>query len=139
MSSYSYTKVDEQDFSVLLGKTLLSIVVIKDDDKYSDADDELIFLTDDYVEYVMYHEQDCCEHVYIEDICGDIDDLLNSQILLAEESSNHEDADNGSETWTFYKISTIKGSVTIRWCGRSNGYYSESVRFAKRLEKGEIQ
>ena len=95
------------------------------------SDSELIFenATD---RYVFSHHQDCCEHVYIESIVGDIQDLVNTPILIAEESTGDTPADSDaspcdSYTWTFYKFVTFKGYVDIRWLGESNGYYSESV------------
>lgn len=84
----------------------------------------------------MHLDQDCCESVSIEDICGDIDCLLGCPILMAEETSTSSsiygstiECHDDSFTWTFYKIATINGYVTIRWYGESNGYYSESVDF----------
>lgn len=101
-------------FESLVGKTFKSVV---------NSGDKLDFETIDGEKYKMFHQQDCCEHVSIEDIVGDLNDLIGSPILAASETSNQGD----SQTWTYYSIATIKGAVSIRWYGESNGYYSESV------------
>ncbi len=110
----------------LIGKTLIKI------DK---TGEEIIFHTSDNVAYKMSHCQDCCESVIVEDVCGNLDDLLNTPIVQAFEKTNTDENPPGvkmeyqeeSFTWTFYTLSTTKGTVTIRWYGSSNGYYSESV------------
>ena len=108
---------------VLLGKTLTKI------EKKDNA--ELFFHTTDGEIYKMYHEQNCCESVEIEEVVGDLEDLVGSPITMAEETSQEGESDWGSQTWTFYKFATNNGYVTIRWLGESNGYYSESVDFVK--------
>lgn len=120
---FRYGNYDTQDISVLLGKTITKIEGEKGGEK-------LVFECEDGSVYGMFHEQDCCEEVYLEDIVGELDDLLNSPVLMAEKVSNEGDCKWGSCTWTFYKLATIKGYVTLRWYGESNGYYSEDVTFA---------
>lgn len=117
----------------LIGKTLTSAAVNGDKDRIS-------FEASDGSEYVMYHDQDCCESVYVEDVCGDLSDLVGSPILEAEKVVSANEWPEGIEkpqytddsyTWTFYKLGTNKGRVTVRWFGSSNGYYSEGVKFAE--------
>ena len=121
------------DVSVLKGKTLSDIRIVKD---YDCEDVEIHFTTECGEVYKMYHQQSCYERVYIEDICGDLQDLIGSEILIAEEvegeiPADFEDRYHESYTFTFYKFATRKGYVDIRWFGESNGYYSESVDFVK--------
>lgn len=92
--------------------------------------DEEFIITTVQGDFVFTHFQDCCECVQIEDITGDIQDLVGHPLLLAEEVSSEDEpapANPDSYTWTFYKFATIKGYVDVRWLGESNGYYSESV------------
>jgi len=90
---------------------------------------ELIFVRNDGRKIKMCHWQDCCEQVDIVDICGDLSDLIGSPITLAEvrTEDDPECDDYGIGMFTFYEIATIKGSVTIRWHGSSNGYYGVGV------------
>jgi len=131
----SLAKMEFANFEDLLGKTLLHVDVNGED--YND--DYIKFVTTEGETFVMYHEQECCESVSIESIEGEISCLIGNPILLAEEvteSGKIDDEDDWgcSQTWTFYKLATIKGYVDIRWNGSSNGYYSESVDFVKLLQ-----
>ena len=114
------------NISELLGKTISKIDI-------NDERDRIGFTLDTGKKYVMYHSQSCCESVSIEDISGDINDLIGSPLTMAEETSNSEGVSKSewhdSWTWTFYKLATVNGYVTIRWYGQSSGYYSESVDF----------
>lgn len=93
-------------------------------------DDELHFYLQNGKHYMFYHEQDCCESVTIEDIVGNLDDLVGSPLTMAEETIRQSDDEcEDSYTYTYYKFATAKGYVTVRWYGTSNGYYSESVDF----------
>lgn len=119
-----------KQFSDLKGHVIESIT--------GEVGDEVITITlTDKSKFILYHGQDCCEVVSVEDIVGDLKDLIGTPLTMAEEVTNDETFDDSrinykyieSFTWTFYKLATNRGYVTIRWFGRSNGYYSESVDF----------
>ena len=57
----------------LLGKTLTEIVHNKGAHKTWDNSEELIFCCSDGEYYAMFHDQDCCEYVNLEEIVGDLD------------------------------------------------------------------
>lgn len=124
-----YDVSDHVPIETLKGKTLKSVETNKDMD-------EIVFTCTDGSRYLMYHEQDCCEYVYIESVDGEMIRLVGQEILVAEERTSHDGPPDSytpddSFTWTFYTLRTNLDSVTIRWFGESNGYYSESVDFAE--------
>ena len=109
----------------LVGKTLTAVT--------QNGNDSIDFESDTGERWQMRYEPDCCASCSIEDICGDLADLVGSPIVMAEVSTNQDDPkpDADSFTWTFYKLATVKGYVTIRWYGESNGYYSETASFVR--------
>jgi hypothetical protein len=116
-----------REFRELTGKTIVEI-------SGAEYGSECIKIrTEDGKNFQLKYYADCCASASVEDVCGDIADLVGSPILMAEEVSNSDslkpELEGESFTWTFYKLATIKGSVTIRWFGSSNGYYSESATF----------
>lgn len=75
----------------------------------------------------------------VEDVVGDLSDLVGKPMVMAEMVEHVCKNPDGIEipeyqdsfTWTFYKLATVNGYVTIRWYGESNGYYSETVDFVE--------
>lgn len=136
----------EVPFSTLQGLTLTEIVGMER------GYDRITFATSDGRSFLMSHHQDCCESVLVEDVEGDVSDLLNTPITFAEEISSDSllnttiaaeeislkvtqfPDDYASTTWTFYRICTVRGHAVIRWLGTSNGYYSERVSFEELLD-----
>lgn len=118
-------------FSELLGKTIVNISGLQV------GSYKVVFETDDGYIYVMFHNQECCEEVCIKDVCGNVEDLLNAPIRIAEEKEGELKTDeDGDSMFTFYTLATIKGYVDIQWLGSSNGWYSIGVSLG-RLKKKE--
>ena len=94
------------------------------------SDEYFQILTDDCI-YIFYHEYSCCESVWLTQVDGISDKLIGSRIVIAEVVTDEKDTEHGHITWSFYKIGTNKGMIDFRWCGESNGYYSETVDLVK--------
>ncbi len=120
-------KTTYPNFNELVGEKITEVRI---EEHY--YDETIVFETESGSMYYLYHVQDCCESVSIEDIDNDLQKLVGTTVIEAELSYNHEDSSDGSQTWSFYKITNDNADhFTIRWYGESNGYYSETVTFKK--------
>jgi len=125
-------------FEDLKGKTILYINISEDKECME-------FGCDDGFRYRLMYHHDCCANCEIIDICGDLEDIIGSPLVVAELVTHKDENPEGvkipeytdiSFTWSFYKLDTTKGGVTIRWYGSSNSYYSEKVTLGKLLSDG---
>ncbi len=86
--------------------------------------EKIVFQMADGWRFELYHEQECCETVWLEDINGDLNDLVGTPIIVAEKRSRFdEDSEDDSKTWTFFCFRTTKGTVDVSFAGTSNGCY----------------
>ena len=100
--------------------------------RYLDSEDYLVFVEADLSAiHIFAHQRECCESVWLEDITGDLNDLIGKPLLMAELVMEDKDDYEKDlyELWSFYKFATLKGNVTLRWIGNSNGYYSIDVNY----------
>ena len=95
----------------------------------TDDKSELVFENDEFI-FMFYHESDCCEDVQVEDVVGDLNDLVGKPLDIVE-VVHHDSEFNPPD------VEPVKGWVDVRWLGESNGYYSESVHF-KGVRKHEM-
>lgn len=126
LSSYC-DGMDAVEPPIMRGLTMASVEV-------DQTKESMLFTSTCGRQFLFRHDQDCCERVAIDDIAGDLPDLVGYTLLVSEEVSSLDgfvdtvhDSYDDSHTWTFYKFATVKGYVTVKWLGESNGYYSESV------------
>lgn len=121
-----WQSIDDVSIVNLVGRTIETIEGLTKGSKI------VAFGCTDGTVFFMHHVRDCCEDVDIEDIVGDVADLIGTPVLTANENVSKGGSSEQCSTWTatHYDIATIKGNVTIRWIGASNSYYSESVDFS---------
>lgn len=123
-------------YDMLLGRTIEDIDFVNDRGGYLV---EMILTMKNGDQYKFYHQHECSESVFIEDIIGDLDTITGIPLRMAEEVIYKNETPEWVNRdpyypyrWTFYKFATIKGYVIIRWLGQSNGRCSMDVRFAEK-------
>lgn len=111
------------DIKSLIGETLSYI---------DDCGDQIVLTTVSGRKIRIYHEQECCESVRVEDTEGNWQELIGKVIIDID-----EDIESGELGVYEYYTKTnltfkVDGATVIsKWIGESNGYYSESVDFAE--------
>lgn len=112
------------ELNSLVGETLTHIDV-------DETKNEIMLTTTSNKRIRIYHDQDCCESVRIEDTEGNWHDLIGKVIIEASEDVRPagDPPPKSPDSWTRTDLRfRVDGATVIcRWIGESNGYYSESV------------
>ena len=116
---------------------LLKGLTVKTIDAFEGGGDIMI-TTNCGRQFRFTHFQDCCEHVDIYSIDGDLKRLegfrlVDVQMETVDEPEGWADSDEAkwadSYTFTDVVFKTNAQTICVKWFGESNGYYSEGVDF----------
>ncbi len=126
---------------------MLELLVGKTIKKITDHGTSMVFDCTDGSTFEAYHMQDCCESVQIYDTnLSDLSVLNGEEILHADSEESNDWPEDvpppdyyESFTWTTHFIKTENHLLKVRWLGKSNGYYSESVHFQRTHPKIELK
>lgn len=100
------------------------------------SDDDILITTEGNNQFRFYHDQECCESVYIYDCNDDLKVLENKKLESVFYDCIHnvdpDDITNSDQyresfTWTNVYFVTNEKTVCVRWYGESNGYYNETI------------
>lgn len=115
-------KNNEEDITDAIGRKIVSVYVNSEMINLNFADGGYIQL---------YHEQDCCESVWLEnhkEVGEELKRMVGQTIRVFKERTTHSVGGySDSVTCTFYTIRTDMESCDFMFRGESNGYYSERV------------
>ena len=114
--------MEHADISILKGKILKDIRV-------DYGRNEITFIDKNNTSYLMAHKQEGSEDMFLEGTYeyGDINDLLNTPITIADEIEDFDklplNEDNLGYSWKLYQVGTEDSCILIRWYGEYNGFY----------------
>ena len=117
-------------FDVLVGEVLDAVDIDREKD-------QILLTTRSGRQFLIYHEQKCCETVEISGQDGSFDKLIGKPIVEARDNAvdtSEEAADSQTTTTLVFRVDDQ--TVISRWIGDSNGYYSESVDIAELINGG---
>jgi hypothetical protein len=117
-------------FDVLVGEVLDAVDIDREKD-------QILLTTRSGRQFLIYHEQKCCETVEISGQDGSFDKLIGKPIVEARDNAvdtSEEAADSQTTTTLVFRVDDH--TVISRWVGDSNGYYSESVDIEELINGG---
>lgn len=102
-----------------------------------DLGDSVLITTECGRQFLITHNQQCCENVFQESVDGKWESLIGKVIVHVSQSESPGDDDDGlllSQTNTTIILAVDDSTVISRWVGTSNGYYSERVDILELFE-----